>query len=116
MIKQFFVIIYQVMSQGLPCIFHLITGLYCPGCGGTRAARFFLHGELLKSFWYHPLVLYLALVGTAEISTYAVSKIRKKPRIYLGHLVAFTNIGVVIVVVNMIVKNLMLVMGMNPLP
>jgi hypothetical protein len=30
-----------------PCLFHLATGLYCPGCGGTRAAYLALHGDIV---------------------------------------------------------------------
>ena len=46
----------------LPCIFHSVTGLYCPGCGGTRALRLLLHGDILQSLYYHPLVLYGAVL------------------------------------------------------
>ena len=39
-----------------PCLFHLATGYYCPGCGGTRAITSLLHGQILNSFLYHPVV------------------------------------------------------------
>ena len=33
----------------LPCIFHKLTGLYCPGCGGTRAVYWLLKGNVAYS-------------------------------------------------------------------
>lgn len=43
-----------------PCIFRSVTGLYCPGCGGTRAVLELFRGHMLKSLWYHPAVVYTA--------------------------------------------------------
>ncbi len=40
------------------CMFHAVTGFYCPGCGGTRAVLALLHGDLVQSFRYHPVVPY----------------------------------------------------------
>ena len=34
----------------LPCIFHKLTGLYCPGCGGTRAVYWLLKGNVAYKF------------------------------------------------------------------
>jgi hypothetical protein len=31
------------------CLFHRATGLYCPGCGATRAAYALLHGRVLEA-------------------------------------------------------------------
>lgn len=62
-------------GQGFPCLFHWITGLYCPGCGGTRAIGALLQGQLLKSFCYHPFVLYAAIAVMAEIG-YFVAEMR----------------------------------------
>ncbi|HEV2319367.1 MAG TPA: DUF2752 domain-containing protein [Verrucomicrobiae bacterium] len=31
------------------CQFHRLTGLYCPGCGGTRACYQLLHGNLMMA-------------------------------------------------------------------
>lgn len=34
----------------IPCIFNKITGLYCPGCGITRAIKSLLSGDIQTSF------------------------------------------------------------------
>lgn len=43
------------------CIMHDFMHLYCPGCGGTRAVDAFLHGKVLQSVLYHPVVVYIVL-------------------------------------------------------
>jgi hypothetical protein len=40
------------------CQFHLLTGLYCPGCGGTRACYQLLHGNLMMAL--HDNALFVA--------------------------------------------------------
>lgn len=48
----------------LICVFHEVTGLYCPGCGAGRACYSILHGEFLKAFCYNPLMtVLLPLIG-----------------------------------------------------
>jgi hypothetical protein len=43
---------------GFPCSFHAVTGLYCPGCGGTRAVCSLARGDFLASVRQHFFVLY----------------------------------------------------------
>jgi hypothetical protein len=48
------------------CTFHQLTGLWCPGCGMTRATHHLLHGDVaaaMGSNLFTPLVL-LAMVAT----------------------------------------------------
>lgn len=52
----FFELIYP--SLRIPCVFRAVTGMYCPGCGGTRAVYELLHGHILHALWYHPFVVY----------------------------------------------------------
>ena len=40
----------------LPCLFHIITGLYCPGCGAGRASYSILHGRFYTAFRYNLLI------------------------------------------------------------
>jgi len=40
-----------------PCLFHVVTGLYCPGCGSTRALHQLLHGNLVAAFRFNPLMV-----------------------------------------------------------
>lgn len=58
-----------------PCMFHRITGFYCPGCGGTRAITAFFHGDWLSSFFYHPIVCYTAAVGSCFMISQTVEKL-----------------------------------------
>lgn len=37
----------------VPCVFHLATGLDCPGCGMTRAFHALLHLQLLRALRYN---------------------------------------------------------------
>ena len=103
--------------QGFPCLFHLMTGLYCPGCGGTRAVRALLRGNLAMSLQYHPLVPYMAAVILLELASLGISKATKNPRWYLGHELGFVYGGVAIILLNWIFKNYMLVCrGVDLLP
>lgn len=40
-----------------PCPFYYITGLYCPGCGSSRAVHNLLHGRFLKALDLNPLMV-----------------------------------------------------------
>ena len=48
----------SLIRFGFPCVFHEMTGFYCPGCGSTRSARFLIRGDLGRSFIYNPIVPY----------------------------------------------------------
>ena len=101
----------------MPCMFQLVTGLYCPGCGGTRAAKYLLTGQIGKSLQYHPLVLYTAVVVLMEAVSAVAAKKTGKPWLYLGHEKLFIYLGVGIILCNWIVKNYLLVVkGIDLLP
>lgn len=108
-------ILYTVFH--MPCIFHFLTGLYCPGCGGTRSILYLLHGQIGLSLQYHPLVLYGAVIVVLEAGSAVLMKLTKGRISYLGHETLFVYIGIGIVLVNWIVKNVMLVgFGIDLLP
>ena len=44
------------------CLFHKMTGLYCPGCGGTRALSSLLHGDLRSSLHNNLLLIPSGLI------------------------------------------------------
>lgn len=47
------------------CQFHLLTGLYCPGCGATRASYQLLHGNVLAAL--HDNALYVISLGLLAV-------------------------------------------------
>jgi hypothetical protein len=40
-----------------PCPLHVITGLYCPGCGSLRALHQLLHGNIAGALALNPLMV-----------------------------------------------------------
>ena len=55
-------------SAGAPsCVFHDLTGLYCPGCGGTRAMHALLHGQLRQAIGFNPLIAVAIPLGAATL-------------------------------------------------
>ena len=45
----------RIFALKIPCIFHKITNLYCPGCGITRCLFAVLQGDFKKAFRYNQL-------------------------------------------------------------
>lgn len=43
-----------VMAGPQLCVFKLLAGLPCPGCGLTRSVVLALHGDLSGSLYFHP--------------------------------------------------------------
>ncbi|MBN1902778.1 DUF2752 domain-containing protein [Candidatus Sumerlaeota bacterium] len=44
-----------------PCTFHSLTGLYCAGCGSTRALHHLLHGRIIKAISNNILTVFLLI-------------------------------------------------------
>jgi hypothetical protein len=53
------------------CMFHKLTGLNCPGCGGLRALHQLVHGHLTKALHFNALAV-LALPVLLGISARAL--------------------------------------------
>ncbi len=96
-------------SFGMPCLFRTITGLYCPGCGGTRALIALLHGNLILSFFYHPLVLYVAVLAVIYLVSCVVSFAAKEPGFRFNPGSAYLVTALVIIIINFLVKNYFLI-------
>ena len=117
MINEVFGFIKKLLGIGMPCAFHSLTGLYCPGCGGTRAVRELLYGDLRMSFQYHPLVLYGAAVVLLELVSWGASRVFHRPGLHIRRYNLFILVGAGIVVGNWFYKNYMLVFrGVDLLP
>ena len=61
------------------CEFHELTGLNCPGCGGTRSAYELLHGHLLAALHDNALFVLSLVVLTVRWGGMAVQKMRNRP-------------------------------------
>ena len=48
-----------------PCPFNYLTGLQCPGCGGTRALHALLHGDIAGAFAFNPMLF--VVIATAVV-------------------------------------------------
>lgn len=99
------------------CMIHAMTGYYCPGCGGTRATYALLHGKIITSLYYHPIVVYGVVVGGWFMISQTIERIsRGKIHIGMHYRDLYLWIALVIAIVNCLVKNLILATtGVAPL-
>ncbi len=89
-------------AEGMPtCLVKLTTGLDCPGCGGTRAAWYLLHGNLPAAARHHmlfvfavPFLLYLyAAWGLKTAFGWKIPQLHLSPKVlgwFLGAWALFT--------------------------
>ena len=87
------------------CQFHLLTGLYCPGCGATRASYQLLHGNFLTAL--HDNALYvISLMALAARGVWFLKRryYRQPVRFFIPPNALWTFLVVAIVFV--VVRNL----------
>ncbi len=95
----------------LPCLVQRTLGIYCPGCGGTRAVAAFLRGDFLTSFICHPLVLYTAATGGWFLFSQTIERISMhRLRIGMKYRDGYVWAALIIVIGNFIIKNLLLIL------
>lgn len=99
----------SILPNATPCVAHTLLGIYCPGCGGTRAIAFMLKGQFWDSFVCHPLVLYTAVICGWFLISQTIERISKhKIKIALHYRDIYLWIALAIVTINFIVKNALL--------
>lgn len=73
-----------VADRILFCPLYEVTGLYCPGCGGTRSLTALLHGDLLIAIHENPstpvLLLVIVLFYIEQTAKLFGKKLRLFPR------------------------------------
>ncbi|WP_176762411.1 DUF2752 domain-containing protein [Eubacterium oxidoreducens] len=94
-----------------PCLFHTLTGYYCPGCGGTRAVIAFFHGRFIQSFFYHPVVPLFFIGYLIYMITNSIHLISKGHTPLLHAHARYLWILLIVTIANWIIKNLFLLVG-----
>ena len=93
-----FLLIVLLTGSGTLCFTRTLTGLPCPGCGLTTAAKSLLHGEISASLKYHPLwpaVVVAAAVYLFRNRIKICGKLHNGKYFYISLLVAFLALFVV---------------------
>lgn len=91
------------------CMLHELTGYYCPGCGGTRAFFYLMHGKIAASFIAHPIILFAAVLGGWFMISQTIERIsRGKIKIGMHFRAIYLWIALAVIIINFLVKNLVL--------
>lgn len=94
------------------CYLYRLTGYYCPGCGGTRAIRALLRGNVPAAIWLHPFVAYAFFMFFLFLCTYTLHYAfpkRSLPRLRLRPLYFYAAIAMILV--NWMLKNILIYLG-----
>jgi hypothetical protein len=80
------------------CAFHSLTGLYCPGCGTTRALHQLLHGHFRAALHLNPLaVIALPFLGYFFVSELCNQNGAKRlPRLFVSPVWGWALVGIVV--------------------
>ncbi len=62
---------FAIIKNSPPCIFYLLTGLHCPGCGAGRCFLALMRFEFYQAFRYQPLLfIFLPVIAYYLLKVY----------------------------------------------
>lgn len=109
----FFYITYMDEFIIMPkCFLYRTFGIYCWGCGATRAVYSLLSGNILKSISYNPFILYLIVANLWYLITEGIAiALNLKNKFCIKNINFYVYVGFLILILNWIVKMIMLFNG-----
>lgn len=69
---------FEQFESVFQCDIRRISGFPCPGCGGMRAFYYLFTGDILRSFLFHPVVLYGVFAYFHFMGLYRLRKYKSK--------------------------------------
>ena len=110
----FYIIYVKKIIEMPECIVFKTFGIYCPGCGSTRAVYSLYAGKILQSAYYNPLILYLVIVDFWYLITEGIAKILKKEnKFFIKNIKIYLYLALIILILNWGIKLLMLSKGIK---
>mgnify|MGYP002350728083 CR=1 FL=1 len=95
-----FLQVVPIRLGGPGCVLFRFAGVYCPGCGGTRAFLAFLMGHPLISLYFHPLVPYAMILFLWYMTSNSIeylSKGRMRIGIRYHNWYLYVALGIIII-------------------
>ncbi|NLP26318.1 MAG: DUF2752 domain-containing protein [Clostridiales bacterium] len=81
-----------------PCIFNILTGYFCPGCGNTRSIMELFKGNFLLSLRYNPFIIVsFIFITLLYIELFISTFFRYKKIIPRSNKFLFVTLGIMIV-------------------
>lgn len=103
-----FLFLNKVFNFTIPCLFHEITNLYCPGCGITRMFLALFKLDFYQAFRYNPLVFILLILSIVYFLVKKIGKLNFKIPNYIYYYLLF------IVIIYGILRNIPLFSFLAP--
>lgn len=101
-------------SLRFECWIHRQSGLWCPGCGGTRAFFYFLQGKWGRSFMLHPVVPYMGVLYIVYMVRGALHFLTKGRLPFMRFRLGYIYVAIAIVLIQFVAKNVLLLEGHYP--
>ena len=92
----------------LPCFTYTYLGIYCPGCGDTRALHALMHGHILRAFDYNLLFPFIVVILAWYYLVGLTTLIRRKRVMWIPETVPLWVMigGVSVIVLFTVLRNI----------
>ena len=92
---------------GHTCSFLRVTGMYCPGCGGTRAVFSLLRLDIVSAVIYNVSVPFGLFVYIYYNVRWIIAIVKKDYSYFVGQKYILCIVLAIVIILNCIVKNIL---------